>query len=338
MQSEIRSFRRTARPAATLTRPAATVSTIRHSGHWAELLSDLTCLDDLIIETSGPAMTLSHRASLAGLSFRQDHGLLDGADFRLRLLLGRFAAILPDAPEQRGGDTAPAAIALEDRARQSLMVLRTPADAPATRFLMRTLMRAHGIAGPGILPMTPAQRARGGPFSDALADSIDDAFGQRVLDLARDVAADGSGLDPLDAAEIAGPLSLHPQRLRARGDAVGVGPDLVACALETLADNLVPLRIVCGNAGVVRCVDFSPFAARQAPGWQYIRGHGVSLRLDTRAIDSAWIFTRGDDPDKRRQLRVYDDSGQPVMMLSAQPDADGKDPAIWRALINALLS
>jgi putative hemin transport protein len=297
-------------------------------------LSDLVCLDELVIETAGPALGVSHHASLAGLRCRNDQGVLDGAGLRLRLLLERVAAVVPYTAGQDSDDNPAASIALEDRNRLPLVVLRPPDSHQAAGFLIRTLMRAHGISGPGISPIAPAHAAGRPPPGDIAGDN--DA--RLALDLAREVAGDGSGLDPLDAAEIAGPLSLHPQRLRARGEAVGVDPDLVASAIETLADNVQPLTLVFGNAGVVGRLDFSPFAARQGPGWQYVRGDRTSLRLDTRAIDSAWVFRRHDDPGRRRQLRVYDDSGRPIFMLSAKPTADGTDPAVWRALMNALLA
>lgn len=338
MHSDIRSFPGRPSSTAPLARTPAPVSVIRHTGHWAELLSDLVCLDDLIIETAGPATSVSHRTSMASLRLRGDHGILDGSDIGLRLLLDRVRSVAPETPEQRGNADAPPSITLEGSGRAPLLILRAPGRQDASGFLMKTLMRTHGISGAGIMPIRPEHGARNAPSAWSSAQMLDDGSGRRALELARDVAEDDNGMDPLDAAEIAGPLSLHPQRLRARGEAVGVDPDLVACALETLADNVVPLTLLSGNAGVVLRVNFTPFAARQGPGRQYVRGEGTSLCLNTRAIDSAWVFGRHDDPAGRRQLRVYDDSGRPLFMLSAQPATDGGDPGVWRALINALLS
>jgi putative heme degradation protein len=52
------------------------------SGIWPELLSDLCCLGNVWLETESPALTLAHRAELAGL--RVKHDVADVHPRRLR--------------------------------------------------------------------------------------------------------------------------------------------------------------------------------------------------------------------------------------------------------------
>jgi putative heme degradation protein len=164
----------------------------------------------------------------------------------------------------------------------------------------------------------------------ALPEHAADGLAHRCAALADDIAL-------VDHAELSGQLALHPRRLRDRGHAAGVDPDLVPCALDTLAEQVVPIRIVVGNEAVVRRVDAAFFASRRGLDWQYLRADHVTLRLDTRAVDSAWVFQPSDLPAAPRQLRLYDRDGLAIAVLSPAPRDGHGEHHMWTTLIDALL-
>jgi putative heme degradation protein len=299
---------------------------IRLTGHWPELLADLSCLGEVWLESESPALTLSYRTSLAGLHVQDDLGLLQGEAMALRLLLGRcrvVTAVGGSVGDCSGADPLPRSLAIEDDRRRALLTLRLDPDADVAAFLLRLLLRVHGGVRRRIRPAPrPSAAAVGSLDAHPLAELEQRAHG---LD---------DGLTLVDAAEVCGLLALHPRRLREQGSAVGIDPDLVPCALESLADSAAPMQVIAGNDAVVQRVGFTPFAARQGPGWQYLRGDRVTLRLDTRTVDSAWVVaprTGG-----CRQVRLYDADGRAIAILSPWPRTD-VEPDIWRTLFNALV-
>jgi putative hemin transport protein len=105
--------------------------------------------------------------------------------------------------------------------------------------------------------------------------------------------------------------------------------------LAALVDQVVPMRVVLGNDAAVLRLDFAPYLARLDSGWQTLRSDQGELRLDTRALDSAWIYRPADR--SVRQLRLYDRDGRALAVIAAAPTPDGAEPTVWRTLINALL-
>ena len=323
MYADIRLFPGADGPATAASARAAASQPAHRSGQWPELIWDLACLGEVWIETESPGLTLSHHASLAGIRACDEAAYARGADFALRMMLDRCESIAPGIAAESTFDRAAASLTIQGKTGRPLLAVRPAPDADAGHFVLRTLQRAYGTIGRRIVPAKawkPAAAANG--IHAALA------FVENCADLE-------DGLDRLDVAEIIAALPLEPKRLRAHGNVIAVDPSLVTCAFETLADNALPIRLVCGNEAVVRSVGFAPYAFGQGPGWAYIRGDGVSLRLDANAIDSAWIHQPHGSPD--RQLRCYDRDG--LLITTVVPAQDGRPGSrtTWNALMNALM-
>jgi hypothetical protein len=301
------------------------------TGTWPELLSDLGCLGRVWIETESPALTLAHRETLSGLRVQDAIGHVQGEGFALRLLLGRCDALRAAGPPS--GSPAPLgeSLLIEDARGRPLVALRPAPRQDTTGFVLRTLLRAHGVNGRRLRP----RPQRPAPQQPVPLRALQAVVGHAAV-VQRDVHLD-DGIGLMDQAELSGLLALHPRRLRERGSAVGVDPDLVPCALEALADHAVPISVITGNAGCVRRVDAAPFAARRAYGWCYLRGDDLTLRLDTTRLDSAWVIRRGDHPAAPPELRLYDDDGRAIAVLRSLPTAGGGEHSVWATLIDALL-
>ena len=298
------------------------------SGFWPELLSDLSCLGDAWVETESPALTLAHRAGLAGLRVQHDIAHLQGKDFALRLLLEGCDALSPMLPPCGAVASPVESLFIEDAQRRPLLTLHLAPQEDPSRFLLRTLLRTYGIGTRRLRPAPHRPLSLRGPQA---------AAGHAAAILEQRCAGLDDGIELMDQAELSGLLALQPRRLRDHGSAIGVDPDLVPCALEALADHAVPIRIVTGNDACVRRVDGAPFAARRGRGWQYLRGDDLTLRLDTTLLDSAWVFQPGDDATAPRELRLYDVDGRAIMVLRSLPSLSGAEHAVWTTLMNALL-
>lgn len=108
--------------------------------------------------------------------------------------------------------------------------------------------------------------------------------------------------------------------------------------LTAAADQVLPLRAIAGNDGLVQRVEFAPYTTRIDAGWQTIRGDAVQVQIETGALDTAWVCGVAGAAVPRRELRLYDAEGRAIAIIGAVPAPDGRDPDIWRTRMNALLS
>lgn len=288
-------------------------------GHWRELLWDLSCLDRVRLEVATPAASVAHHADLGALRVHADIAHRRAEGIALRVLLDRCRGL-------NGGDQGGLGIVIEDAHGHPAVTLSAPPRDPAQAPLWRLLLRTQGLTGRALVPEPPPLKV-GLPFCD-----VRDA---RVADLERRCRGLDDGLDFLDVAEVCGLLSLHPARLRDRGRAIDVDPDLVPCVLSAIVDHVVPMRVVLGNDAAVIRLELVPYLARLDSGWQTLSADPGQFRLDTRAIDSAWIYRPADRGT--RELRLYDTDGRALAVIGTVPTPDGAEPSVWRTLINALL-
>ncbi|NKN31907.1 hypothetical protein [Marichromatium bheemlicum] len=273
-------------------------------GHrpWQALLWDLGCLDRVWIETETLGIRLAQQALLQGIRIRDHYAWLRGRGFALHGFLTHW----------HGLHARPRGLQIEDAAGATLLGLSLRHE--ASDFALRALLHAHADER---RRDTPNRRRRDPPPRPAAWHGPEDPATRH------------------DLAEVCGWLRLHPPRLRDHGRLTLVDHELVGCLFEALADQGRALRLLTGTRGAAQCFSgvFHSHHRRAGP-WLQLIGDGARLRLDTGAIDSAWVFQP--HGASRRQLRLYDDSGRALALIEDQPALDGSEDPIWRTLINAL--
>lgn len=301
--------------------PRSIAHASRLTGHWPELLWDLACLDRVWIETAPTGCSLAQLAPLLGVRMCQDIGHVAGRRFALYLFLEQWHAMraLPD-----DGGTEPRRIRIEDH--QGTALLSLSLDPQANGFALRTLARTHQAGHERVIPL-PRRR-------DSWVSQAHPLFVQNLAERWPDDAGTPAFTD---IAEVCGWLRLTPARLRDQGRISPVDPELIPCFLETIADQVLPIRILTGTAGVAHRFDGVFHVHRRQEGqWFQLLGDEARLRLDLGAIDSAWIFQRAGTFAPCRQLRLYDETGRALALIDDQPRIGGTENPIWRTLINAL--
>ena len=295
------------------------------TGNWSDLLSDLGCMGPMWTLTSSTGIELDYRTDLTGIRVRQNMGLLSRPGHGLRLMLSRLHSIR--AAADNPGPDNPSQISIEDKNRYPLLTLRP--DSRDQCFLFRTLLRVHTDAG---------RKHRSAHESLVNLAPSANAGNQGTTALERLSRGICDGIDTRDVIELSGRTAFDPFQLRDRGRAVAVDPDLIACALEYLVDQVIPLRVVTGNDGIVQRLNVAFFAHSFAGAQQRLGGEGVSLRIDTRALYTAWVFHRAVSPSPPRELRLYDSDASAMAFIGVQPLPDGTEPPVWRTVMNALLA
>lgn len=305
---------------------------LRLSGHWFELMSDLSLLEHLQLELATPRIRLLDTISLAGLRVDAAVASLNGAEQSLRLLLERCHA-LAAAPARD-------ALLLEDDLGRPLLRLR-PAAGPDAG-LWRLVLGGMLGGGERVVPLqqTPPALAPLGrhPLGALQAHCSNDPHAPNFL----------------DTAELSGQLALDPGRLRrdaaaSGGSATAVDPALIPCALRALCDEVLPVAITMGSDALVLRRQAAFHGYDDARGRAGLAGVETRVDIDTAAIDSAWVVGRRSGHGSGRQLRLYDVDGRALAVIAAAhacaPCGDGTtdapcggEPRFWRSLMNALTS
>jgi hypothetical protein len=307
-------------------------ASLRLSGHWFEILSDLGLLGDLHLELATARVRLVDRVSLAALRVDGTLATLAGTRHSLRLLLARCHAL----------SAAPArdALLLEDDLGHPLLRLRpvTADDAWLWRLVLDGILGGAGrvvpqrLAPPALAPLSRH------PLGTLQARCTDDA--------------DAPGFT--DTAELSGQLPLEPARLRREaagggGAAVAVDPALIPCVLRSLCEETLPLVLTTGSDALVLRRQAAFHHYEYAQGRSGLTGDTSRFEIDVAAIDSAWVVGGDTGAGGDRQLRLYDADGRALAIIAAAPTRlTGPDaacaahrrgePRFWRSLMNALES
>lgn len=275
-----------------------------HLDPFAGLIRDLGQFDSVWIETDTPDISLRQqthwrRARLDGASAQ-----VRGRRFRLEARLVAWHALRGE-PE-----TLPHQARIEDARGQA--VLRLWIEDPVDAARLERLLRTHA---PLVrLPRTVRDAA-------AVSDWVP-------------VARDAESLGAEDLAELYQQQRLDPTALRQRGRLDWVDATLVPCLLEAAANQMLSLRLAAGTPGLVQQFERILYSFRwEGGGWARLSGEQARLRLDTEAIDSAWVLRR---PDGRQQLRLYDEEGRALLFIDGPSSPAESEHPIWRTLINAL--
>ncbi len=303
--------------------PNKATGILRLTGCWPELLRDLARLDRVWIETAIPGLDMAQAALLQGIRIEQNIAQATGRRFALHLFLDQWHVLrtLPD-----GEIEDPQQLRIEDQSRTTLLTLSL--DHRSNGFALRTLLRNHQAERQRVVPLHRR--------TDRVATASNYAAFIRVLNQHSQVGVDDP--DSLDIGEVCGWQRLSPERLREQGQIQPVDPEQIACFLGALADQALPVRVLTGTAGVAHRFDGAfYFHQRRAGSWLQLLGDDVRLRIETAAIDSAWVFRRQGASGQRRQLRLYDASGRALAVIENLPGFDQAENPIWRTLINTLL-
>jgi hypothetical protein len=305
---------------------------LRLSGHWLEILSDLSLLGDLGLELATARVRLLDRISLGALRGDSALATLAGTEQSFRLLLTRCHA-LSAAP---AGD----ALLLEDDLGRPLLRLRqvTADDWWLWHLVLRGILRgAERVVPVRQTPpaLAPLSRHPLGALQTLCADD-----------------ADAPGFT--DTAELSGQLALEPARLRgdaaaAGGAAVAADPALISCALRSLCEEVLPLVLTTGSDALVLRRQAAFHLYEYAQGRARLTGDATCFEIDLAAIDSAWVVGGDTGDGCSRQLRLYDADGRALAIIAPVPTrAAGRgdtaaahrrgEPHFWRSLMNALES
>lgn len=289
----------------------------RYTGGWEELLSDLSCLGEVGIEVQGRAVVTSRRLALAGMRVTDGVGHLRSGGTTLRLLLDDLRGL-------HASKTDAWALNLTDGDAKIAATLRADPQDGSGDLVWRALLATHDRISRGTAPAP-------GPVGTGCATRA----GQ-LRDLGRRSKRIDDGLDFLDVAELAGLLLQCPSRLHDRGEAVRVDAGLVPCVLWSVVDHLVPIQVTVGNGALLQRLAFSPFTARLDCNRQCLLAERTRVSLDFREVAHAWVFR----PHRRhtREIRLYDRDGRAVAVIGPQEDPAGREPCVWRVLVDALLA
>jgi hypothetical protein len=321
-----------ARPRAVAQAPLQQIgASLRFSGHWFEILSDLTLLGRVRLDAATPHLRFSDELSLAGVRVDGPLATLSGATHALRLLLARCHALAASPARD-------ALLLLDDLGRPQLKLSAAAVD---DARLWRIVLGGILGAAERVVPQCQGVQA------PALA-----TLASHPLGLMQALCDDGADApDFRDSAELTGQLALAPARLHreaevGRASAIAVDPALVPCALRSLCEELLPIVVTTGSDALVlrRAAAFHAYA--EDAGRACIDGDGARFELDLAAIDSAWVMRRSGAP---RELRLYDADGRALAVIGAVASACrdkpgpsccgcGGEPRFWRSLMNALTS
>lgn len=295
---------------------------LRLTGCWPELLRNLARLDRVWIETAIPGLEMAQVALLQGIRIEHDIAQATGRRFSLYLFLDQWH-VLRTVPE--GEIDEPQQLRIEDRLQAPLLTLSL--DHRSNSFALRTLLRNHQAERQRVVPLRR--------HTDRTATANYAAFIRTLNQLWQGGVDDP---DSLDIGEVCGWQCLSPERVREQGQIQPVDPAQIAGFLGALADQAVPVRVLTGTAGAAHRFDGAfYFHQRRGGSWLQLLGDDVRLRIETAAIDSAWVFRRQGASGQRRQLRLYDVSGRALAIIENLPGFDQAEHPIWRTLINTLL-
>lgn len=297
---------------------------VRYLGHWPELLADLALLGLVWIETEQAGVRVALRHRLSAFQVQGILGYLDTPEYQARMLLDECYA-LDFRADERG-------LAIVDDGAQPLVAIQI--ESGVHPLPLRLLLSSLGAHGRRVFPV--AHQARGSARVAALEHHTSGRLQRDCRSLEPEPG--GLGLGFQDLAEISGRRSLNPrlwvQEGAPGGDgAIAVDPSLVPCALETLVDQVHPLALISGSHGWISRSIQQFYSHAYIDGRLCLRGDDARLRLDVRAIDSAWVVGEQRLGIDRRSLRLYDEDGRAMAVIAsaAQVSSRGGTPGHHKA-------
>ncbi|MBK1647184.1 hypothetical protein [Rhabdochromatium marinum] len=280
------------------------------------LFADIGCLGPLWMEAGNAALTLAMPAPLPSR--------LDASGVA-RTSVGEDGVVLwlPQQWAWLWGVAGGRALTLESPRGETLLRLLPRRVTPGFAFALDALIKTRG-GGPRIWLDLASGRQQ---------SSLHDVGSHPVWAiLAQTTAAVIPGLTDADLAELTGCLALDSHRLRAMGHASAVDPELISGLLAICTDQHQPLWCATGNAGVLVYRRLSLTHSQLHAGRRWLRGKDVALSLAHQELATAWVVEGGG----MRHLRLYDHQGRAVAMLGAVAEPGGREPPLWRRLIDAL--
>ena len=114
-----------------------------------------------------------------------------------------------------------------------------------------------------------------------------------------------------------------------------VDPTLLVPFLETMVDQVCPLRVTLGNNGLLQRHDNSYFDMRLCHDRLQLRSCTSTFTLDIGGISHARRM-RTPAGDGTARIHLYDQSCRCVTGLGLASDADGRNLDLWQSMIRAL--
>lgn len=118
---------------------------------------------------------------------------------------------------------------------------------------------------------------------------------------------------------------------------LSVDPCLMAPFLQTITDQMCPLRIAVGNRGAMQFQDGTFFDYRQNGGKLKLRSSNAEFHLYLNDIHNAHVFMPNLQVDDI-QIRLYDENYYGICTFALFPKASHSDRELWSVMTSALIN
>lgn len=116
---------------------------------------------------------------------------------------------------------------------------------------------------------------------------------------------------------------------------LSIDPSLTAPFLQTITDQMCPVRIAVGNRGAIQYQDDIFFDYRQTHEKLTLRSEQVEFSLHLNDVQSAHVFMPNLQVDLI-QIRLYDADYHCVCAFALSPKASPSDRELWSVMTSAL--
>jgi len=110
---------------------------------------------------------------------------------------------------------------------------------------------------------------------------------------------------------------------------------LLSPFLETLADQMCPLRLVLGNPGLLQQRDAVFYSLHHSNGTLVLRGDDTQLSINLQQVTAGRVA--GNEQACHRCVRLYDEQGRCVCAITPGPTANAGELSMWQAMLRALI-
>lgn len=117
---------------------------------------------------------------------------------------------------------------------------------------------------------------------------------------------------------------------------MAVDPSLVAPFLETMVDQVCPLRVILGNQGVIQRHDNSYFDIHQSHDRLKLLSSTATFSLDIGGIANARVVRPAGEGAGASRIHLYGEDGRCVVTLGLASEVNSGNRDLWQSMIRAL--